>query len=128
MRWLEKRDETKFKTEKAKNDFETVIYALRDWVNEDENVPFVGSAAKIEEVQELLRDAENWLEEDGYNAKYEEYAERFAKLNGKFQNFKSRKEEYGLRESAVDNIRTKLAKILDKVADLATKKPWITDE
>ena len=43
MRWLEKRDEDKFKTEKAKNDFETVIYALRDWVNEDENVPFVGS-------------------------------------------------------------------------------------
>lgn len=44
MRWLEKRDEDKFKTEKAKNDFESVIYALRDWVNEDENLPFVGSA------------------------------------------------------------------------------------
>lgn len=108
MRWLEKRDEDKFKTEKAKNDFETVIYALRDWVNEDENVPFVGSGQKTEEVQELLRESENWLEEDGYNAKYEEYAKRFADLNGKFMNYKSRKDEYGARESAVENIRAKL--------------------
>jgi len=69
LRWLEKRDEDKFKTEKAKNDYETVIYALRDWINEEENMPFVG-ASKVEEIQEILREAENWLEEDGYNAKY----------------------------------------------------------
>jgi hypothetical protein len=42
LRWLEKRDDDKMKTDKAKNDFETVIYALRDWVNEDDNIPFVG--------------------------------------------------------------------------------------
>lgn len=127
LRWYEKRDEDKFKTEKAKNDFETVIYALRDWINEDENLPFVGSS-KVEEVMELLRVAENWLEDEGYNAKYAEYLSKFTELSTKFSSFKSRKDEYGQRESSVDSARSKLQKLLDKIEDLATKKPWITAE
>ena len=44
MRWFEKRDEEKAKTDKAKNDFETVIYAMRSWVYEDsENMPYIGT-------------------------------------------------------------------------------------
>ena len=42
LRWYEKRDEDKVKIDKAKNDFESVIYALREWLYEDENIPFVG--------------------------------------------------------------------------------------
>lgn len=125
MRWLEKRDEDKAKTDKAKNDFETVIYALRDWINEDENIPFVG-ASKVEDVSQLLRDAENWLEEDGYNAKYTEYLSRYSELNSQFTKFKARKEEYSLRDSAVESARTKLAKVQDKTEELEKKKSWIT--
>lgn len=77
LRWFEKRDEDKAKTDKAKNDFESVIYALRDWINEDENIPFVGNADKQEEILHLLRQSESWLEEDGYNAKYGEYISKF---------------------------------------------------
>lgn len=76
LRWFEKRDEDKAKTDKAKNDFESVIYSLRDWVNEDDNLPFVGTS-KIEEITQLLRDAEDWLENEGYNAKYGEYLSKF---------------------------------------------------
>ncbi len=44
MRWFEKRDEEKAKTDKAKNDFETVIYAMRSWVSEDpDNLPYIGT-------------------------------------------------------------------------------------
>ena len=41
MRILEKRDETKVKTDKAKNDYESVIYSMRDWVNDEPNQPFI---------------------------------------------------------------------------------------
>jgi hypothetical protein len=27
----------------AKNGLESIIYAMRDWYNEDENIPFVGT-------------------------------------------------------------------------------------
>jgi hypothetical protein len=32
LKAYEKRDEDKAKTDKAKNDFESVIYAMRDWI------------------------------------------------------------------------------------------------
>ena len=37
IRAHERRDEDKVKTDKAKNDFEGVIYALRDWLNDESN-------------------------------------------------------------------------------------------
>ena len=41
MRSLEKRDEEKVRTDKAKNDFESVIYSMRDWLNDEENNPYI---------------------------------------------------------------------------------------
>jgi hypothetical protein len=35
MKFFEKRDESKIKTDKAKNDFESIIYSLRSWLNDD---------------------------------------------------------------------------------------------
>lgn len=46
LRWYEKRDEDKAKTDKAKNDFESVIYAMREWLNEDANQVYIGTAEK----------------------------------------------------------------------------------
>lgn len=37
MKALEKRDNDKEKTDEAKNDFESTIYAFRDFLREDEN-------------------------------------------------------------------------------------------
>ena len=39
-----------------------------------------------------------------------------------------RKEEYGLRDQAVDNARSKLQKLVDKIDDWTTKKAWITTD
>jgi len=51
LRWYEKRDEERARTDKAKNDFESVIYAMRAWVSEDEsNAPYIGSTEKQEEI------------------------------------------------------------------------------
>jgi len=41
LRALEKRDEEKVRTDKAKNDFESIIYSFRDFLNEDENLPYI---------------------------------------------------------------------------------------
>lgn len=37
LKWYKDRDEDKIKTDIAKNDFESMIYKLRDWLREDEN-------------------------------------------------------------------------------------------
>ena len=41
MRFYEKRDEDKIKTDMAKNNFEGVIYAMRGWLTEEENNPYI---------------------------------------------------------------------------------------
>ena len=125
MRWFEKRDEERAKTDKAKNDFESVIYALRDWINEDENVPFVGSA-NVDDVLALLRTSEDWLEDDGSDANYTEYTKKYRELNRKYESFKTRKEEHYKRDDAVYKLRTQISLLRTKAEGLTTKKPWIT--
>jgi len=44
LRWFEKRDEEKAKTDKAKNDLESIIYAMRAWVSEyPEHMAYIGT-------------------------------------------------------------------------------------
>lgn len=80
LRWFEKRDEDKVKTDKAKNDFESIIYAMRDWINEDENMPFIGSDKK-EELSKLLSEDEEWLlDGEGEHAPHSEYLQKYSTL------------------------------------------------
>lgn len=84
IRSYEKRDEDKIKTDKAKNDFESVIYALRDWLGDESNQPFV-KADDNDSLMNKLREEEDWLlEGEGDNANVTEYIKRFADLNSRF--------------------------------------------
>lgn len=41
LKWHIRRDEDKIKTDVAKNDFESMIYKIREWLREEENEPYV---------------------------------------------------------------------------------------
>jgi len=56
-----------------------------------------------------VREAEDWLENDGYSAKYNDYQSKYTELNSKFLKLKMRKEEYGNRDNAVEQARKKLS-------------------
>lgn len=99
MRAFEKRDEDKMKTDKAKNDFESVIYAMRDWLSEDNNLPFVAPGESDSLMTQLYKEEEWLLDGEGEHASYSEYNKRFQDLNNKFQSFKNIKNEYISRES-----------------------------
>jgi hypothetical protein len=80
LRQYERRDEDKVKTDKAKNDFESVIYQMRDWINEDSNKPFIPSD-EIDGISIKLSDDEDWLMDEGDKASYLEYHKRFNSIN-----------------------------------------------
>ena len=103
MRWFEKRDEEKAKTDKAKNDFETVIYAMRAWVSEyPEHIPYIGTTEELEEILGKLSSAEEWLlDGEGEYATYQEYNTKFEELDKIFSALKSRKEEHKRRPKIV---------------------------
>lgn len=128
LKWFEKRDEDKAKTDKAKNDFESIIYSMRDWLYEEENLPFVGTE-KQEELLKKLLDSEDWLiEGEGEHASHVEYNKRFSEFNKEYSQFKLRKNEASMREDAVQQTITKLDTIEQGLKELSDKKPWITDE
>jgi hypothetical protein len=64
MKWYKTRDEDKIKTDMAKNDFESSIYSMRDWLRDDENMPYVGDAIRDAYIEKLT-EWEDWLYEDG---------------------------------------------------------------
>ena len=66
MKWYQKRDEDKIKTDISKNEFESAIYTMRDWLREDENMPYVSEKVR-EEYIEKLTGWEDWLYDEGGN-------------------------------------------------------------
>lgn len=69
---LEKRDNDKLKTDEAKNDFESLIYEFKDFLNEDENHVY-DSAQGIESNLEKCTEASDWLDEAGPQVGFKEY-------------------------------------------------------
>lgn len=66
MKWYSKRDDDKIKTDVAKNDFESNIYTMRDWLREDENMPYVEEATRDAYIEKLT-EWEDWLYDEGAN-------------------------------------------------------------
>jgi hypothetical protein len=81
MRSYEKRDEDKVRTDKAKNDFESIIYSMRDWINDESNQPFIPSD-DVDKMLNKLSSEEEWLlDGEGDTANLIEYNRRFNELN-----------------------------------------------
>jgi len=127
VKWYKKRDEDKIKTDVAKNDFEAMIYKLRDWLREDDNAPFVEEGERDGYI-ERLTELEDWLYEDGADANYTVYEGKAKNMTKDFDRFNNRKVLDEERPKSVESARKVLTKILDKVAEMKDAKPWITDE
>lgn len=127
VKWYKKRDEDKIKTDVAKNDFEAMIYKLRDWLREDENAPYVEEGERDSYI-ERLTELEDWLYEDGADANYTVYGGKAKNMTKDFDRFNNRKVLDEERPKSVESARKVLTKILDKVAEMKDAKPWITDE
>jgi hypothetical protein len=128
LRWYERRDEERAKTDKAKNDFESIIYAMRSWISDysDEHLPYIGSTEKQEELLSLLSSSEDWLlDGEGESATFVEYNKKHGELNDLFRQLKVRKDEHKLRPEALKKAHKRLEEVEDEAKDLPEKKPWL---
>lgn len=57
------------------NDFESMIYKMKDWLREEDNEPFVEEAER-ESQMEKLNEWEEWLYDEGANQPFTIYQER----------------------------------------------------
>lgn len=121
---LEKRDSDKLKTDEEKNNYESMVYEMRGWLNDDDNFAYVSESDR-EEWVDKCNEGEDWLYEDGADAGYKEYQERSYKLSGAFNKFRNRKIEHQSRQRAVDQITGQLNSMRDELPQIEESKPWI---
>lgn len=123
---LEKHDKLIHDTLKAKNDFEALIYATRDWLdNQDHRV--YSTPEVLEDLQSRLADGETWLYEEGYDEKLEVYRARIDGINSTVSQMKYRHKEHALREELFPGTKTFLANITNEIDAFAKQFPWIED-
>lgn len=93
MKWYNTRDQDKIKTDIAKNDFESMIYKLKDFLREEDNFPYVEEEVR-DEYMEKLTEMEDWLYEDGSDLNHTVYNNKAKNLTNDFNNWSNLKNEH----------------------------------
>ena len=79
LKWYGKRDDDKIKTDSARNDFESMIYKMREWPRDDDNAAYVEESNREERLTQLT-ELEDWLYEDGASANFSVYEGKHKEL------------------------------------------------
>lgn len=113
--------------DEAKNKYESQIYALRAWLNDEDNSVFIVEA-DMELWLEKMEAAEDWLYDDGSDLPYTEYKERSNDLTQQYEYFNDRKEEYNFREHQLPAKIDELKEQKHSMRRIREMMPWITEE
>jgi len=127
LKWYKERDEDKIKTDIAKNDFESMIYKLKDWLREEENWPFVKEDVR-EAYMEQLTEMEDWLYEDGADQNHTVYSDRAKNLTRDFNKYDGLKQEETHRKMIIEKTNEALKGYESRLEDIKVNKTWITEE
>lgn len=127
MKELEKRDNDKFKTDEAKNDFESIIYEFKDFLYDDENEVYE-SAAQIEALLEACTEARDWLDDAGPEVGYKTFQTKTYELQSKYSKLKTRKSEHKMREEYLEAIFARLQTMKEEMPKALENKPWISED
>lgn len=93
LKWYKERDENKIKTDIAKNDFESMIYKLKDFLNEDENHKYIEEVDRLIYI-ETLSELEEWLYDEGDGANYTVYNNKAKNLTDDYNKYNNLKSEH----------------------------------
>ena len=110
LKWYTKRDENKIKTDEAKNNFESMIYTMRDWLRDDENAPYVEESASAAYIEQLT-EWEDWLYDEGSNLMYNVYEDMYKNMTKDLNTYKARKSLFETRPEFIEKTNQALDKM-----------------
>ena len=126
MKAWEQFDEDKRQKEKAKNDLEGYIIAMKELLY-DETVQEVTTEEQREKYKEALMDGEDWLYGDGDNAPLQEYKTKQKELSDEGEAIKFRASELEKRPTAWKMAKARLDEAKAKLGTWNMDRPWLTD-
>ena len=127
MKWYKQRDEDKIKTDIAKNDFESMIYKLKDFLNEDENHKYIDEAKRLIYIEQLS-EMEDWLYDEGADMNYTVYNNKAKNLTNDYNHYQHLKTEHTYRSEILSKTETAMQAYEAKIEDLKINKTWITEQ
>eukprot|EP00301_Raphidiophrys_heterophryoidea_P004011 c11779_g1_i1.p1 GENE.c11779_g1_i1~~c11779_g1_i1.p1 ORF type:complete len:1020 (-),score=264.88 c11779_g1_i1:719-3778(-) len=113
--------------EASKNEFETHVYGVRNFLTSGGDVDLVCSEEEKEKILELLTAAEDWLYDDGASADLLTYQTKLSEIKTHSEKVRIRFSEMSLRPEAVAKARERIYVIIDKVISWNATKPWINE-
>jgi len=129
LKHLAKLDEERQKLEEIKNKVESYIYHIKNKLIDDEDkIAKVTTEEQRESVSNMAMEAEDWMYEDGYDADYTTYSEKYVELSTPFEAILFRLSELTARPTEIASLKTKLDKVRGLLTKWDTDKPQVTQE
>lgn len=129
MEHLAEADRERQKLEAIKNKLESYIYFIKNkLIDDEEAVNSVTTQEQRDAVSKLSEDAEEWLYEDGYDADYATFSDKYAEISTPMEEIIHRMKESVDRPKAIAELKTKLEKVEKLVIQWEETMPQITDE
>merc|ERR1740139_878652 len=122
-------DRERQKLEGIKNQVESYMYYIKNKLIDDEDaINSVTTQDQRDAVSKLSADAEEWLYEDGYDADYATFSDKFAEISTPMEEIVHRVKESVDRPKAIADLKSKLEKVEKLLIQWEETMPQITDE
>jgi len=120
-------DKARRELEAAKNELETHVYNVRNFLTSDTDVDKVCSEEEKDKIVEQLTAAEDWLYEEGESADLSTYRSKLVEVQAYSQQVRFRHTELRLLPEVIAKARESVAFILEKIESWNSTKPWINE-
>ena len=126
---MNRKDEERVKLEAAKNKVEGYMYMIKNkLVDDEETLAKVSTEEQREACRQAAVDAEEWLDEEGYNADLPTMEDKFAELSAPFERILLRVREMTDRPEKAAKLTKKLKDVEDLMIKWETTMPQVTEE
>ena len=126
---LARLDKERLMLEEIRNSYESYIYKIKNaLIDDEEAIGAISTQEQRDEILKLAEDAEEWMYDDGYDASLETYTEKYSELTAPAEKIFFRVAEVPARAQAIEELRTKLGKVIALMMKWETTMPQVTEE
>lgn len=109
-----------------KNKLETLIYTKRALMDSKDSKQF-GTIDEYNTAQDIINEINQWFEEEGEDASYDELELKILDLMNAFEEFDRRIQVNNDRNIAIEKFEVNIKKIVNKAKKMISEYPWIRE-
>ena len=126
---LEKRDKVQQKLKAIINEYESLIYSSRDYVEDTENEPYFKSQDEKDKILMFINEEEEWIyNSESTTSDYETYKSKIKVLEKKINPVKKRKTLRQIIPDEIDQHKKELEKVSKSFNRYKNKNSWLPAE